>query len=109
MANTSPNKYSEMLKSKYGFDKIFIKPTKFKINKNYFVIGHEPIGTKEFSEKNGNMFCLFGHIHGRQKIKQFGLDVGVDANNYMPISIDDVLFYKNAIEKGFYDNEVFAQ
>ena len=37
------------------------------------------------------------------------MDVGTDSNNYMPISIDDVLFYKNAIEKGFYDNEVFVQ
>ena len=109
IGNTSSKEYAEMLKAEYRFDKIFIKPTKIKINKNYFVIGHEPIETKDFSDKNGNIFCLFGHIHGRQKIKKFGMDVGTDSNNYMPISIDDVLFYKNAIEKGFYDNEVFVQ
>ena len=53
--------------------------------------------------------CIFGHIHGRQKIKKFGIDVGVDGNNYTPVSDDEVLFYINAIRKGYYDDEVWVQ
>lgn len=61
---------------------------------------HEP------SKCDKNVFNLFGHIHGRQMIKKFGLDVGVDCHHFKPISIEDVLFYKEAIEK-YYDEEVF--
>ena len=51
---------------------------------------------------------LFGHIHGRQKVKPWeGLDVGVDSNNFTPCSIQDIEFYRNALEKGYYDEEVW--
>lgn len=53
-------------------------------------------------------YTLFGHIHGRQMIKKFGLDVGVDCHNYTPISTEDVGFFLNAISKGYYDEEVFC-
>jgi calcineurin-like phosphoesterase family protein len=52
-------------------------------------------------------FNLFGHIHGRQMIKWYGIDVGVDAHHFAPISLDDVLFFRNAIVKGYYDSNVF--
>ena len=61
---------------------------------------HEP---ENYDKK---CFNLFGHIHGRQMVKRFGLDVGVDCHHFKPISIKDVLFYKTAIEK-YYDNNVF--
>ena len=61
---------------------------------------HEP------SKCDKNMFNLFGHIHGRQMVKRFGLDVGVDCHHFKPVSFKDVLFYKEAIEK-HYDEEVF--
>lgn len=51
-------------------------------------------------------FNLFAHIHGRQLCKRYGLDVGTDGHHFRPISIKDVLFYKEAIEK-HYDNNVF--
>jgi len=73
-----------------------------------YVLAHEPITAKELLDKTPNAeFALFGHIHGRQKIKKFGIDVGIDANNYAPISLDDIKFYRNAIEKGYYDSEVW--
>ena len=28
------------------------------------------------------LFNLFGHIHGRQAIKTYGLDIGVDAHHF---------------------------
>jgi calcineurin-like phosphoesterase family protein len=55
-----------------------------------------------------NNFYLFGHIHNTQKIKRNGLNVGVDCHNFKPISLDTVLFYKNAV-KTFYDENVFLE
>lgn len=68
-------------------------------------MAHEPIKAKSF----GSKYSLFGHIHGRQRVKKFGIDVGVDCNNYTPMSESDVKFYLDAIEKGYYDDEVFCQ
>ena len=62
---------------------------------------HEP------DESNmNNDFVLFGHIHKLQMVKKNGLNVGCDNHNFCPISIDDVLFWKNAIEN-HYDHNVF--
>ncbi|MBQ8482619.1 MAG: hypothetical protein IJ532_08855 [Alphaproteobacteria bacterium] len=62
--------------------------------------------THKPSECKRDMFNLFGHIHGLRKVSQNGLNVGVDANHFAPISEDDVLFFKNAI-LNHYDYEVF--
>lgn len=61
---------------------------------------HEPERCKK------DEFNLFAHIHGRQLCKRYGLDVGTDGHHFRPVSKEDVLFYKTAIEK-FYDNNVF--
>lgn len=77
------------------------------VNGNKFLLNHEPISCKE--NKRDDEFCIFGHIHGRQKIKPWGgLDVGVDCNNFSPVSLEEVLFYKEAVEKGYYDDEVYC-
>lgn len=62
--------------------------------------------THKPSECKSDMFNLFGHIHGLRKVGKNGLNVGVDANYFRPVSEDDVLFFKNAI-LNHYDNEVF--
>ena len=62
-----------------------------------YYLSHEP-------PKIGH--SLFGHIHGRQLVKRYGLDVGVDGHHFYPVSIKDVEFYKTAIEK-YYDDNVF--
>jgi calcineurin-like phosphoesterase family protein len=51
-------------------------------------------------------FNLFGHVHKLCMVKRYGLNVGVDCHNFYPISLETVLFYKNAIEN-HYDKEVF--
>ena len=56
--------------------------------------------------KKDNVFNLYGHIHGRQMVRHYGLDVGVDCHHFRPVSMDDVWFYYDAI-KNHYDNEVF--
>ena len=97
------------------FYKIYSEPIILNNNDNKYILCHEPLSGLEIynkeitkEEKNNNIFVLFGHIHGRQKIKKFGIDVGIDANNYFPLSENDVLFYKKAINEGFYDEEVFC-
>ena len=43
----------------------------------------------------------------RQKCKRFGLDVGVDGNHFAPLSEEDLLFFKRAVNRE-YDEEVFC-
>lgn len=53
------------------------------------------------------VYNLFGHIHGLRKITKYGLNVGVDANNYSPVTCDIVEFYLNALINHKYDENVF--
>lgn len=53
------------------------------------------------------VYNLFGHIHGLRKITRYGLNVGVDANNYTPVTCDDVEFYLRALMTHKYDENVF--
>lgn len=70
-------------------------------------LAHKPtVAKKEYLEDGEIGFVAFGHIHGRQKVKPFGIDVGVDGNGYKPYSDEDLRFYKEAIEK-YYDDDVF--
>lgn len=85
----------------------FEKPRTENIAGDYYNLSHEPSIGKNMYEKNG-YYSLFGHIHGRQKIKEFGIDVGVDCNNFSPISLDEIKFYINALRKGYYDSDVFC-
>lgn len=83
------------------------EPVKLKIFENFSSIplAHEPEWIKIIDKENIKL-SLFGHIHGRQFIKRFGLDVGVDAHNFTPLSHDEVVWYLNAI-RSKYDENVF--
>ena len=73
------------------------------------VISHESISGVTLRNQNPDVEgVIFGHIHGKQKIKTFGVDAGVDANNFKPISIEEIDFYLNAIKKDYYDEEVWS-
>lgn len=41
-----------------------------------------------------------------QMVRRYGLNVGTDCHNFKPISINDVMFYRNAI-LNYYDENVF--
>lgn len=73
-------------------------------NKMLFRLIHKPSD----AIKEENFFNLYGHIHGRQMIRKYGMDVGVDCHHFYPISLEDVLFYWNAIVE-HYDWEVFDE
>jgi len=62
---------------------------------------HEPEKARE------DMFNLVGHIHGLWKVQRNKINVGTDAWHFMPVSLDQVKFYINAIRK-YYDINVYA-
>ena len=64
-------------------------------------LNHYP---EKCSEK---LFNLTGHIHGNWRVQRNMINVGVDAWHLCPLSEDNILFLKNAIEK-YYDINVFA-
>ena len=72
----------------------------------HFTMAHEPKNVKEFKISD-NYVNVFGHVHKLQMIKSYGINVGMDCHNFKPISIDDVLFYHNAILT-FYDENVLS-
>ena len=81
----------------------FIRPNAvITVEGHSFQLVHEPL-----SATKSEHFFLFGHIHRFQMIKRNGLCVSTDAHFFKPISLETVLFYKNAIEN-FYDENVFV-
>jgi calcineurin-like phosphoesterase family protein len=62
---------------------------------------HEPLNA------TWENFTLFAHVHG-QKYKRKGLNVGVDCHHFRPLSVDDMLFFKEAVEE-HYDENVFCE
>jgi len=58
-------------------------------------------------DSNPDMFNIVGHIHGLWKVKRNMVNVGVDAWHFKPVSMKEIMFVKNAVDKGFYDENVF--
>lgn len=112
--HTNISEFNEILES-YGFDDIVlfggtripVDASCTEVMTEYLHLVHEPIQCwKEvYIPKTMN---LFGHIHGRQLVKKYGLDVGVDGHHFYPIDTETVLFYRNAIVN-HYDENVFLQ
>lgn len=88
----------------YGFKGVSFKSVQIEIpGIGDVVLTHEPLDAK--AEKDVD-FSLFGHIHGRQRMKRYGMDIGVDANYFRPTSEEEIIFYYEAIKK-YYDSNVF--
>ena len=71
----------------------------------HLYMAHEPLQIKDNMIMD-NSFNIFGHIHEKQMVKRYGLNVGTDCHYFCPIDIDTILFYRNAI-MNFYDDNVF--
>ena len=93
--------------SNLGFSEIWFYNSNciYKNKNSKFIMSHEPSKLPKIYEKDTDIH-LFGHIHEKQLVKRFGLNVGVDCHAFKPVDLDTVLFYDNAI-KNFYDEEVF--
>lgn len=98
--NNNFDDYKDYLKT-YGFNEIYENNIELVIKGRILNLTHEPLDCVK------DKFNLFGHIHKLQLVKSFGLNVGIDCHNYLPINEDEVEFYLNAIEK-FYDKNVFC-
>lgn len=81
------------------------KPMKVKMNRNgqVYTLVHEPC----CDESSDGLF-LYGHIHQTQLVKENGINVGVDCNNYKPVGISTIEFRTNGIKK-YYDENEFCQ
>lgn len=76
---------------------------------NFFVC-HEPVSplyhiAKEYFG-NEKFVTLFGHIHGRSFAKRNGFDIGTDYHQYTPLSLDDVMWFVNAMQ--YWDENVYT-
>ena len=89
---------------KSGKVKLKTKPFNLKIGQNTFQLTHQPSLNVE-DRKN---FELYGHIHRLQVVKKNALNVGCDCHYFKPISLQDVLWQKNAI-LNHYDEYVFCE
>lgn len=67
-----------------------------------FHLNHYP------TRASDKLFALYGHIHSCFRVQRNGINVGVDAFHYRPVSLDMVIKYYNAIAHGRYDTNVFA-
>ena len=107
--------YRRCLMDVYGYaDVAFRSDIVDEMHKPVLRLFHDPKdcvdnlnGPEMRGHHSDDVFYLFGHIHGRQMVKRFGLDVGVDAHHFKPISLKDVWFYENAI-KNHYDESVWC-
>lgn len=93
--------YRTYLKMNYNIHEVYEKNFKYLNDKEIWNLTHKPI------DCDRTKFNLFGHIHRSQMIKPYGLNIGIDCNYYKLFSLHDVLFYKNALENRFYDENVF--
>jgi calcineurin-like phosphoesterase family protein len=66
---------------------------------------HEPkrLPDKHIDKSHIN---LFGHVHKLCMIKPYGINVGTDCHNFLPVDFETILFYHNQILT-YYDDEVF--
>lgn len=74
--------------------------------KEKVVLMHEPISINPSNIEDKKLFCFYAHVH-RQNYKRNGINVGVDCAKFFPMSLGEVVFWKDAVQK-FYDENVFV-
>ncbi len=67
-----------------------------------FYLNHYP------TKGRSDFMNLSGHIHAAYRVQRNMINVGVDVWHYLPVSLDKILKYYNAISGGRYDANVFA-
>lgn len=113
-----PVEYAKFITETYGWDEVMGTPdTPIKLNAKpplaYLWASHFPTLVKKELESDRRVginytFGIFGHIHGRQKIKPWGVDVGVDAWDFKPVRYKDVVNIFEIVRDGHYDKEVWC-
>lgn len=102
--------YGETIDYDDGHKKVVLHSKPFIINIpsiGNVLLQHEPIIPDGLYDKLYKVdFHLYGHAHFN-KICCNGYNVGVDCNNYVPVDIETIEFFKNAIDN-HYDMNVFT-
>lgn len=91
---------SELLKY---FDKVYPEgeTVRIEVNGVEYALNHYPsLGVPD-------AFNLVGHIHSAWRVQLNMMNVGVDANNFRPVSAEEVEFYRKAIFD-VYDEDVWV-
>jgi calcineurin-like phosphoesterase family protein len=83
------------------------------INDRKYTLIHEPLFDRvatplEQSVVIEEPFYLFGHIHRASGIKRNGINVGVDINNYSPLSVQDIEYIRDGVED-YADEDDFTE
>ena len=76
---------------------------KVKINGKEYYLCHEPL-----NNMGKDKFYLYGHIHRLQSVKRNGINVGIDANRFRPVSTSEIEFLRGGIDK-YFDENVFTE
>lgn len=101
------NTIKELLKYK-NVECVFNDELKYVSSKgNEYVLRHEPINPNS-EIHDSDLFYAFGHIHGRNQYKRNGIDVGIDANKYIPIDSKLLDWMYDAVTK-YVDENVFTE
>jgi len=95
---TAKYEINDKILSRY-FEKI-VDELEVKIDGKIFYINHFPTNAKT------NVFNICGHIHKLFLVQRNIINISADANNFIPLSEEKILFLHNAIKK-FYDANVF--
>ena len=69
-----------------------------------FAIIHEPVDFP--APSRDGVTYLYGHIHGRSFAKRNGFDLATDYHRYTPLSEEQVLWFKNAMQ--YWDENVYT-
>lgn len=89
---------------------LYLEPTTVKLRDKTFIMVHEPLAYETAGialSKNQEPDCwMFGHIHRLGVVKRNGVNVGIDTNQYRPLSESDVLFLADWLSK--FDKNVYC-
>lgn len=93
--------FDEIDYNTYLVDQFYNVPQIICENETSFKLCHYPV------QRDLNHYTLTSHIHEKWRVARRMLNVGVDANNFTPLSIEDVLFCVNAEKNKHWDANVY--
>lgn len=79
--------------------------SRIKEKNSLFICSHYPMFVREWGDQKGTpLYCLSGHTHSKVPLDKkfpYNYNVGVDANDYKPVSFDKIKRELKEIEKKY--------
>lgn len=110
-----PNSELNLIIGNYDEDKLDLLKPYFNIHEDFYFeeeelgalyLNHYPVKCKKILQETTVQLAITGHIHSLWKVQRGMINVGVDAWHYKPVSLEEIKFCWNAMQK-FYDENVF--